>query len=353
MIQKNWWKILGSLLVLGALFIGILTPLRPGFIDLHPTRVKAGSEVTFKLTGYNSNYTSENLPTALLWFDESQIVNAKKVEVLNSRELTTTFQIPFNLTNTDQRQFKISVDDPENGFVTALKKVYIEGGEINPQFAKDEWSGTVGEIHDGDHGFSFPFMPNIYESIRNTFYHVPLWFAMFFLFLLGVIQSIKHLRTNQTDFDLRATSYTSAGVLFGILGLVTGMVWAKYTWGKAWSWDIKQTMTAVLLLIYGAYFVLRSSFEDQEKRARISAIYNIYAFIAIIPLLYVVPRLVDSLHPGGQGNPAFATGDLDMNARVVFYMAVLGWGMIGFWIARLNYRQIRLSNFLSENDGFD
>ena len=350
MIQKNWWKILGSLFVLASLIIGFLTPLRPGIIDLAPTRVKAGNEVTFQLSGYNTSFEAQNSPRALLWFDESQLINASKVEVLTSKQIKATFQIPFNLKNNDQREFKISLDDSKNGFVTALKRVYIEGGEVNAQFAQNEWNGTVGEIHDGNHGFSFPFLPNIYESIRNTFYHVPLWFAMFFLFSLGVAQSIKSLRTNKLDHDMRAVAYTSVGALFGVLGLITGMVWAKYTWGKPWSWDIKQTMTAVLLLVYGAYFVLRSSFDDQEKRARIAAIYNIYAFIAIIPLLYVIPRLVDSLHPGGEGNPAFATGDLDMNARVVFYLAVLGWGMIGFWMARLNYRQNKLLTFLSEND---
>ena len=117
-------------------------------------------------------------------------------------------------------------------------------------------------------------------------------------------------------------------------------MWAKHTWGAYWSFDVKQNTTAVALLIYLAYFVLRSSFDDMDKRARISAIYNIFAFATLIPLLYVVPRMVDSLHPGssGSGNPGFNTYDLDNTMRMVFYPAIIGWILMGLWMAQLMTR---------------
>lgn len=92
------------------------------------------------------------------------------------------------------------------------------------------------------------------------------------------------------------------GILFGMLGLITGMVWAQFTWGAWWSGDPKQNASAIGLLMYLAYTVLRSSFEDKRRQARISAAYNILAFFCLIPLLFILPRLTDSLHPGN-GEP--------------------------------------------------
>jgi heme exporter protein C len=166
-----------------------------------------------------------------------------------------------------------------------------------------------------------------------------MWFGMMFLLLLSVIFSVMQLsKSNSLINDTKAKSFASVGVLYGILGVVTGALWAKNTWGAYWSWDVKQNTSAVALLIYLAYFVLRSSFEDADKRARISAVYNIFAFATLIPLLYIIPRMVDSLHPGAEGNPAFSSYDLDSSLRLVFYPAVIGWIIFGIWIATLAIR---------------
>jgi heme exporter protein C len=87
--------------------------------------------------------------------------------------------------------------------------------------------------------------------------------------------------------------------------------------------------------------VLRNSIEDEEKRARISAVYNVFSFPIFTVLIFVLPRLTDSLHPGNGGNPGFNSYDLDSRLRMVFYPAVIGWSLIGFWIADL---RIRLKN---------
>jgi heme exporter protein C len=195
---------------------------------------------------------------------------------------------------------------------------------------------------------TFPFRNILGETIRNTYYHVPLWFAMFILFIAAVVYSVKYLRGFNAKNDDRAASLTSVGILFGILGLITGAIWAKHTWGAYWSFDVKQNMTAVGLLIYGAYFVLRASFEDPEKKARISAVYNIFAFATLIPLLYVIPKLTDSLHPGAGGNIAFGSQDLDNTMRMVFYPAIIGWTLIGAWMAQLIFRMNRLKRSLFE-----
>ena len=120
--------------------------------------------------------------------------------------------------------------------------------------------------------------------------------------------------------------------------LITGMIWTKFTWSSAWSGDPKQNGAAITLLIYLAYMVLRNSIEDEQKRARISAVYNIFAFAALIPLLFILPRMTDSLHPGSGGNPGFNAYDLDSKMRMVFYPAIAGWTLLGVWISTLRIR---------------
>lgn len=349
MVKMTWWKYAAIGLIAISLLVGMLTPLRPGIIELTPTQTEAGKSVEFEVIGYNSNFDASNPPLAWLFLNQDHITDATKVEVVDYQRLKLTFDIPSVFPTEEMRLARISVNDSENGFITALKKTYIKGGIVDPVNSAKAWTGSV-TAKDEIGGYNYPFLGNVYESVRNTFYHVPLWFAMFYLFILGVAQSVKYLRTNDPLHDMRAESYTQIGVLFGFLGIFTGMVWATYTWGKPWSWDIKQTVTAVMLLIYCAYFVLRMSFEDEERRARISSIFNIFAFVSVIPLIYIVPRLMDSLHPGGEGNPAMSTGDLDMKMRVIFYLAVFGWCCMGYWISNLKYRTKRVEDWVLENN---
>ena len=178
--------------------------------------------------------------------------------------------------------------------------------------------------------FSVPRLPILNETIRVLHFHVPMWFGMIFLLTASMIHAVKHLKSGNIDSDLQSARLAEVGIFFGILGLLTGMLWANFTWGSPWSGDPKQNATAISLLIYLAYFVLRGSISDEQVRARISAVYNIFAFAALIPLLFILPRLADSLHPGNGGNPGFNAYDLDSNLRMVFYPAVIGWALLGF-----------------------
>jgi len=162
------------------------------------------------------------------------------------------------------------------------------------------------------------------------------------IFTISLIQSIKYLSNRSQLADHLAVGYTEVGVLLGVLGTVTGAVWAKHTWGAYWSWDIKQNVAAIALLIYFAYFVLRGAMNDDQQAARISAVYNIFAYAAMIPLLFVIPRLTSSLHPGNGGNPGLGGEDLDNTLRMFMYPAVIGWILVGAWIARLRARHLKL-----------
>jgi len=116
------------------------------------------------------------------------------------------------------------------------------------------------------------------------------WMAvllLFYSFLMGwlgdvprkvILNEVRYLLFQQFTDDTQAQSLGLVGLLFGFLGLVTGMVWAQFTWGAWWSGDPKQNASAVGLLLYLAYMVLRSSFEDAQRRARMAAVYNVLRF---------------------------------------------------------------------------
>jgi heme exporter protein C len=176
------------------------------------------------------------------------------------------------------------------------------------------------------------------ETIRALYFHVPMWFGMIILLTVSVVYSIKYLKNSNQVNDIMAIEFANVGVVFGVFGILTGMFWAQYTWGEWWSGDPKQNAAAIGLLIYFAYFVLRGSIENEEQRARISAVYNIFAFSALIPLLFILPRLTDSLHPGNGGNPGFNAYDLDSRLRMVFYPAVTAWTLLGVWITSVRIR---------------
>lgn len=183
-----------------------------------------------------------------------------------------------------------------------------------------------------------PHLNILNESIRNLYYHVPMWFGMIIMLMISAVYSILYLAKSKTDYDLAAAEFANSGIIFGVLGIVTGMIWANFTWGSPWSGDPKQNASAIGLLIYLAYFVLRGSFNDDQQRARVGAIYNIFCFPALIALLFILPRLSDSLHPGNGGNPGFNAYDLDSKMRMIFYPAVIGFALLGVWITSLRIR---------------
>lgn len=193
-----------------------------------------------------------------------------------------------------------------------------------------------------------PRLPILNETIRALHFHVTMWFGMILMLAAAAVYSIKYLKSNNIQDDDVALELTNAGILFGVLGMLTGMLWAKYTWGAYWSGDPKQNASAIALLIYFAYLILRNALPDLQQRARIGAVYNIFAFAVYIPLIFILPRMTDSLHPGNGGNPGFNAYDLDSRLRMVFYPAIIGWTLLGMWIGTLRIRHKRLERKYEE-----
>ena len=193
-----------------------------------------------------------------------------------------------------------------------------------------------------------PDLDMIHQSIRNLFYHVVMWFSMMVMFIIGLVASIRYLSSFDMKFDRLASQAVNVGLFYGMLGIVTGMEWANFTWGTPWTNDPQLNGAAVTILAYFAYLVLRSSLDEDHKRARIASVYNIFAFALLVVFIGILPRIANnSLHPAAGGN-ASTMASLDTSLRIVFYPAIIGWILIGCWIIQLRLRIADIRNRLME-----
>jgi heme exporter protein C len=149
-------------------------------------------------------------------------------------------------------------------------------------------------------------------------------------------------------FDDQAVESVKVAFFFGGLGLATGMLWANATWGTFWTSDPKLNNTAIGLLIYSAYFVLRGSLDSETQRGRLSAVYNIFSYAVFIPLIYVLPRMMDSLHPGSGDNPTFRLFDTAHNMKLVVYTAIISFMALGWWFLTIFLRLRSLKKLQDE-----
>lgn len=341
----KWWKILGVLIVVVVHVAGLLIPIGIGITGVSPYQLTGGEDISLNIKTYNADVSHESADIrAWLKYDNDHLIQAESISVSSESSIDAMFQLPNALPKEKTKSdLTLIVDFPDQGTAILPGAVYVkEAGSNVSNTAK--WSNLSLSELNVKTTLHFPYRSILLETIRNTYFHVSLWMAMMLLLMVAVFYSVRVLKSNNLLDDAKSNGYTEVGFLFGILGLLTGMVWAKYTWGRPWSWDIKQITTAIALLIYAAYFLLRTALDDPYKKARISAIFNIFAFIALIPLLYILPRMSESLHPGNGGNPAMGGEDLDNTMRMIFYPAIIGWALVGAWIAQLRYRIKNLEN---------
>jgi heme exporter protein C len=198
-----------------------------------------------------------------------------------------------------------------------------------------------------------PRVGDLEQSSRSLFYHLPMWFGMYTLMLLSMVFSIAYLRKGHPKWDIRAAEAAKIGIWFGLLGLGSGMVWSRVTWGQLmpdtdptawWVWDPKQSLALAAVLIYLAYLVLRGSLEETTRRAKISAVYNIFACAGLFPLTYIIPRQLQSLHPGSAGSDTVFGNEY----RLVLYPAAVGFILLGLWLWELRVRQRTLHEHLAD-----
>ncbi len=329
-----WWKIGSMILLLYVLVVSLMTPLSPGVVQVSQSTVVPGFN-SIEIAGYNTHF-SDNIS---VWATNgAHEYCATNVEVLTGNSLIAEFNFEGPLSDDF---FHLLVNNNTDGTMFYPEAFYGRGFEV--QSGSGSATPCSIPIATTEYAaFSFPNRSVLYETIRNLMFHVPMWFAMFFLMGISVVQGVRYLGNGNLNHDLKAEQSVRVGLLFSVLGLISGSIWARFTWGAWWVSDPQLNGAAVTFLMYVAYLILRNSIDDLEKRGRVSAVYNIFAFAMLVVLLLVLPRFTDSLHPGKGGNPAFSKYDLDSTLRGVFYPAVVGWILLGYWIYTVRYRMAQL-----------
>ena len=141
---------------------------------------------------------------------------------------------------------------------------------------------------DADQGFS-----------QKIFYvHVPIALTAYACFGWGAWKALRLLWTGDRRYDLESYTAVHMGVIFGLLTLVTGSIWAKISWGEWWTWGERQlVLFLILFLFYSSYFMLRYSTEPGPRRERNSAVYALFG-VVLIPVSFLAVRIAGTiLHP--------------------------------------------------------
>jgi heme exporter protein C len=187
------------------------------------------------------------------------------------------------------------------------------------------------------------------QTSRILFFHVPQAWVATLAFLVSMIASAVYLAKRRVKADDLALSAAELGFLFCVLATVTGSIFAKATWGSFWNWDPRETSIVILLMIYGAYFALRSAVPDPERKRVFAGVYSILAFITVPFLVFVVPRITASLHPEDTMNPA--NPGMDAKTLKVFLGSLFAYTALFVWMLQLRIRIFRLEGLREPHFG--
>lgn len=193
-----------------------------------------------------------------------------------------------------------------------------------------------------------PDIPALGDKARVLYFHVPMSWISVVAFTMSLWYAVRYLRTKNIDYDIKSFSASQLGFLFCILATATGSLWAKFNWGSFWNWDPRQTSIFILLMIYGAYFALRSAIDSEEQKARLSSVYAIVAGITMPFFIFIMPRLVETLHPDPIINNSGKI-NMDTSMLIIFLTSLLGFTMLFFWVLNMKTRLEFLKYKISSN----
>lgn len=188
------------------------------------------------------------------------------------------------------------------------------------------------------------------EASRIFYYHIPQAWLCVAAFAVAMVYSIMYLRTKRIHYDDRAATAAALGFVFCLLATISGSTFAKVTWGSFWNWDPRETSIFVLLLIYGAYFALRGAVEVEERRASLAAVYAIFAFVTVPFLIFVVPRVVPSLHPEDSIIDKNLKFTMSPQVRTIFFSSLALFSVLFVWMLSLANRVQAIARGRMEKD---
>jgi heme exporter protein C len=176
---------------------------------------------------------------------------------------------------------------------------------------------------------------------RVFYYHVASAWVGMLGFMVSAVAGIGYLRTGKRSWDNISLASVEISVVFLIIAIITGSIWARPIWNTWWTWDPRLTTTTIMVLIYAAYLMLRSGIEDPDRRARFGAVYAIIGFISV-PLTFLSIRIFRTIHPVviGSSDPG-AEGSFDMSTRMLqtFFFSLI---VFSFIFADLLWHRTRL-----------
>lgn len=309
-----WWRIVFFLVMSVMIFMALEPPIAGTFADaVIMGRADSASVVPVHIAP-NKGGTFE--PSAKQWTihvnDVANVSDPLKTISLECSELL------YHQAESFQQDIVVYVQRLQNDISFKVVKI----GTKNPMF-------------------TLPFVMGLEERMRIMFFHVPAAWVAFLAYFVSMIYGIRYLREGVYTDDTLSSSSAAIGTVFCILATVTGAVWAQFNWGKFWNWDPRQTSIFVLLLVYGAYFALRTSIENPVKRAKLSGVYSIIACIAALFFIYIYPRMYEGLHPGskdsGDAGPVFAKS-IDYTKDVILSAAMAVFIILYFWCLSISAR---------------
>jgi len=309
------WKLTAIIFVSVLIIMNFLPPIGASF-SMAKYLSGTNPEYSGNVLAYYVPSTEKYDPVKNLWTLRIRNGEAEENLIYNGKNLPDELK----MTSYPRRMIlKLKFDSKENAFL------YRKTISVNPLLV-------------------LPLVPGLEEQVRILNFHVPVAWISVLAYMFAMIYSIGFLKTRDIQYDLKATASAEIGTVFCLLATVTGMVWAKLNWGSFWNWDPRETSIFILLLIYGAYFALRSAIDNEEVRARLSSVYSIIAFITVPFLIFVLPRIVEGLHPGSNNDtttgPILSKKDNTLNylQQITFSIGFASFSIIYFWLLSLRYR---------------
>ncbi len=166
--------------------------------------------------------------------------------------------------------------------------------------------------------FLYAPLEKVMGAVQKVFYyHVATAWVGMLGFGVAVIAGIAYLRTGSRKWDIVGLASVEISLVFFLIAIITGSIWARPIWNAWWTWDPRLTTATIVELVYAAYLLLRQGIEDPDRRARFGAVYAILGFISV-PLTFLSIRIFRTIHPVviGNSDPS-ASGSFDMTPRML------------------------------------
>jgi len=139
-------------------------------------------------------------------------------------------------------------------------------------------------------------------------------------FIAAAVAGVVYLVKHDQKWDIVELAAVEISLVFFLIAIAAGSIWARPTWGAYWTWEPRLTTAAILEMVYIAYLLLRQGIDDPDRRARFSAVYTIVGAISV-PITFMSIRLFRTIHPVVIGtNTSATTGSFDMTSKMLITM---------------------------------